>query len=165
VTCRLGGFSSSVVAASTESSGGGYQWKCPLPQKTGSFATYTVDVGSSSGESVTLENVVFGDVLFCGGQSNMQFSVPGMFDAEEYSKEAGNYPMIRKSWIPLSHIFFLKFRGPSLTWLFLVACPRVPLSPVHTGHPLNIPQVFSASGRTATRRSHWSLRTTSSAQT
>jgi sialate O-acetylesterase len=30
---------------------------------------------SSSGETVTLTNIMFGDVYLCSGQSNMQFTI------------------------------------------------------------------------------------------
>lgn len=56
---------------------------------------YTVQVNSSTGESVSLSNVLFGDVWLCGGQSNMQMTVNGAFNASIEIPKAENYPQIR----------------------------------------------------------------------
>lgn len=42
-----------------------------------------------------MDNVLFGDVYLCGGQSNMQFAVPGISNASEEAARADNYPLIR----------------------------------------------------------------------
>ena len=67
----------SAVASSTASSDGGYFWKASIPSRAGSFGKYSVNVTSSAGEIAVLDNVVFGDVFLCSGQSNMQMGVPG----------------------------------------------------------------------------------------
>jgi hypothetical protein len=41
-----------------------------------------IEVLSDGGESVGLEDVMFGEVWLCSGQSNMQFSVPQVRHAE-----------------------------------------------------------------------------------
>ncbi len=46
-------------------------------------------------ETITLNDVLFGDVWICSGQSNMQFSVSGMFNASVEIANANNYPKIR----------------------------------------------------------------------
>ena len=42
-----------------------------------------------------MENVLFGDVYLCGGQSNMQFSMPGIENATAEAAKADGYPLIR----------------------------------------------------------------------
>jgi sialate O-acetylesterase len=49
----------------------------------------------SSGEKALLQNVMFGDVFFCSGQSNMQFTLPSVFNATEEEAKANSYPHIR----------------------------------------------------------------------
>jgi sialate O-acetylesterase len=46
-------------------------------------------------ETITLDDVLFGDVWICSGQSNMQFSVNGMFNASVEIENANKYPKIR----------------------------------------------------------------------
>ena len=45
--------------------------------------------------TITLHDVLFGDVWVCSGQSNMQFTVNMMFNASEEIANAGNFPKIR----------------------------------------------------------------------
>jgi sialate O-acetylesterase len=45
--------------------------------------------------TITIHDVLFGDVWLCSGQSNMQFTVSMMFNATEEIANAGNYPKIR----------------------------------------------------------------------
>lgn len=42
-----------------------------------------------------MDNVLFGDVFLCGGQSNMQFSMPAIANATEEAARADAYPLIR----------------------------------------------------------------------
>jgi sialate O-acetylesterase len=46
-------------------------------------------------ETITLDDVLFGDVWICSGQSNMQFSVGAMFNGSVEIANANNYPKIR----------------------------------------------------------------------
>jgi sialate O-acetylesterase len=46
-------------------------------------------------ETITLDDVLFGDVWICSGQSNMRFSVRGMFNASIEIENANKYPKIR----------------------------------------------------------------------
>lgn len=59
------------------SSDGGHYWKVGIPSLAGGFTKYSLKVTSASGENAVLENVVFGEVYLCSGQSNMQMGVPG----------------------------------------------------------------------------------------
>jgi sialate O-acetylesterase len=45
--------------------------------------------------SITLDDVLFGDVWVCSGQSNMEFSVSQMLNASVEIANAGKYPKIR----------------------------------------------------------------------
>ncbi len=56
--------------------------------------------------TITLHDVLFGDVWICSGQSNMQMSVIDIFNATEEIANAGNYPKIRvftaaRKWTPM----------------------------------------------------------------
>ena len=45
--------------------------------------------------NITLDDVLFGDVWICSGQSNMEFSVSQMLNASIEIENAGKYPKIR----------------------------------------------------------------------
>ncbi|CAF1060735.1 unnamed protein product [Rotaria sp. Silwood1] len=45
--------------------------------------------------TITIHDVLFGDVWICSGQSNMQMAVVDIFNATEEINNAGNYPKIR----------------------------------------------------------------------
>jgi sialate O-acetylesterase len=45
--------------------------------------------------TITLQDVLFGDVWICSGQSNMQMTVIDIFNATEEIANAGKYPKIR----------------------------------------------------------------------
>ncbi|CAF1273861.1 unnamed protein product [Adineta steineri] len=45
--------------------------------------------------TITIHDVLFGDVWLCSGQSNMQFTVDMMFNATEEIENAGNFSKIR----------------------------------------------------------------------
>ena len=51
------------------------RWKAVLPA-TEAGGPYTVTATSQKHGSATLQDVLFGDVWICSGQSNMQFTVP-----------------------------------------------------------------------------------------
>ena len=70
----------------------------PMPA---SFDKYTITAKSGS-LTATLNNILFGDVIVCSGQSNMQFTVDQAFNASEEIKDANNYPNIRLFTAPLT---------------------------------------------------------------
>jgi sialate O-acetylesterase len=80
----------STVASSTVSADGGYFWKVTVPPRAGSFGKYSMNVTSSAGEIAELNNVVFGDVFLCSGQSNMQMGVPGKKENELLAVDSKN---------------------------------------------------------------------------
>jgi sialate O-acetylesterase len=56
--------------------------------------------------TITLQDVLFGDVWICSGQSNMEMTVSDIFNATEEIANAGKYPKIR---------VFTTERVPSIT--------------------------------------------------
>ena len=84
-----------VISSATPSSAGDYFWIVKMRPTEGSKKKYTITIVSSANEKSVLENIVFGDVYLCSGQSNMQFSVSAAFDAESLIAEANNYSFIR----------------------------------------------------------------------
>jgi sialate O-acetylesterase len=74
--------------------------------------------------TITLHDVLFGDVWICSGQSNMQLAVIDIFNGTEEIANSGNYPKIRlftashnASTIPLEELL-----GTYLNWS--VASPK-----------------------------------------
>ncbi len=60
---------------------------------------YQMAVAAQNGPTVTLNNVMAGDVWICSGQSNMQWGVNGSINAEQEIANA-NYPQIRLFTVP-----------------------------------------------------------------
>ena len=68
-------------------------WSIDLPpQPAGSGHQITVTDGSST---LTLEDIAFGDVYLCSGQSNMEVSVQGAFDSDTEIEDSIHYPDLR----------------------------------------------------------------------
>jgi sialate O-acetylesterase len=65
------------------------------PQPASLNWTLTVTPQHANESAQVLLNVAFGDVFLCTGQSNMQFSLPCMFDGEQAVANSTNYPNIR----------------------------------------------------------------------
>jgi len=63
-----------------------------LPQEAGSDHKITITDGDTS---ITLEDIAFGDVYLCSGQSNMELSVPVVFNASSEIEDSINYPNLR----------------------------------------------------------------------
>jgi len=80
------------VASGTSGDDGSFFVALPPFEKGG---PYTIQVNSSSGETTSLRNVLFGDVWFCSGQSNMQMTVRAAFNASTEIPKAGGYSQIR----------------------------------------------------------------------
>jgi hypothetical protein len=62
------------------------------PATAASTKAYTLTFEGSAGESASLNDVLFGDVFICSGQSNMQFAIA---NASEEIQMANAYPLIR----------------------------------------------------------------------
>eukprot|EP00937_MAST-01D_sp_MAST-1D-sp2_P000500 g500.t1 len=83
------------AAAATATAGADGSWQLRLaPQPAGTGRTLTL-AWSRSGRSRVLHDVAFGDVYFCSGQSNMEFSVNNAFNASAEIADSGRFPGIR----------------------------------------------------------------------
>lgn len=71
------------------------KWQQSLPP-TPAGGPYAMEFSTSSGDPpLTLARVLFGDVFFCSGQSNMVFTVPQLRNASVEVARAALYPLIR----------------------------------------------------------------------
>jgi len=70
-------------------------WEILLDPTQADNVPRTITVQSTSGEQQQLQNVLFGDVFVCSGQSNMQMTVSQVFNATEEILKAQAYPRIR----------------------------------------------------------------------
>lgn len=72
-------------------------WRVSLPPTAGG-GPYTIDIRASN--RITLKDVLFGDVWFCSGQSNMvhQLNIHDVTYANDIA--TANFPEIRQFWIP-----------------------------------------------------------------
>ena len=111
----------------------------PANEKGESIWTVTLDPVSDEGPfdinvsqpltngtlvTITIHDVLFGDVWICSGQSNMQMTVSVIFNATEEIANAGNFPKIRlfttsliESSVPVEELL-----GINLNWS--VASPQ-----------------------------------------
>jgi sialate O-acetylesterase len=70
-------------------------WKQALPP-TPAGGPYTIAFTSQSASGpLVLERVLFGDVYFCSGQSNMVFTVPQLRNSSDEASRAALYPLVR----------------------------------------------------------------------
>jgi sialate O-acetylesterase len=90
VSVALNGGKVAVVATSADG-----LWVAPLPYVAASPAAYVVDISSTAGEAASLTDVLFGEVLWCGGQSNMVFTVGMAFGGDAAIATAGDFPGVR----------------------------------------------------------------------
>jgi sialate O-acetylesterase len=67
----------------------------PANAQNESIWSVTLDPVSGTLVTITLHDVLFGDVWICSGQSNMQLTVNLIYNATEEIANAGNYPKIR----------------------------------------------------------------------
>ena len=67
----------------------------PQPEEGPYEIQVTGKLPNGTAVTISLEDVLFGDVWVCSGQSNMQFSVSGMFNASVEIQNANKYPKIR----------------------------------------------------------------------
>ncbi|MGE9297289.1 MAG: sialate O-acetylesterase [Puniceicoccales bacterium] len=70
------------------------RWKLTLPTDSANTTGRSFTVTGSNGESITLDNVLVGEVWICSGQSNMEWSVNKSANRDE-EKANANYPTIR----------------------------------------------------------------------
>jgi|EP01047_Picozoa_sp_COSAG01_P036635 hypothetical protein len=69
-------------------------WKVALPAQPATLTPTEIKV-SSGGTDITLTNVLFGEVILCSGQSNMEFVLSSAVNASAEIAAADGYPHIR----------------------------------------------------------------------
>lgn len=59
-------------------------WRVSLPPQPASVSSHILTfTQATDGATQTLEDILFGDVYMCGGQSNAQFTLPQVYNAAE----------------------------------------------------------------------------------
>lgn len=98
------------------------QWKVLLqPEKAG--GPYTLSVKGRN--NVTLKDILMGDVWICSGQSNMEFHVNGVVNADKAKAQSAN-PNIRHFYLPKDMAVAPKTDVKKSEWL--------PAAPENTGN-------------------------------
>lgn len=103
-------------------------WSVFLPP-TKAGGPYSLDIVASN--SITLKDILFGDVWLCSGQSNMvhQMNIHDVTYAKEIAQ--ANYPQIRQFWVPtLTNLQAPKNDLPSGNWKAAVGEDVRPFSAV-----------------------------------
>jgi sialate O-acetylesterase len=72
-------------------------WSVTLDAQTeeGPFQINVTQISNGTLANITLDDVLFGDVWVCSGQSNMELAVSQIFNASIEIENAGKYPKIR----------------------------------------------------------------------
>lgn len=83
-------------------------WRIELPAMKASFTPYQVVAMGSANQMQVLEDVLFGDVILCSGQNNMQFTLDDAVTGDVEAQLANNYPYIRLTSGPLQGSYDLK---------------------------------------------------------
>ena len=78
--------------------GDGGKWICALPAMKASFEGRELSV-SSGNDSLTIKDVLVGEVWLCGGQSNMEWTLRGSLEAD-VEIDSADSPMIRFLRVP-----------------------------------------------------------------
>ena len=114
-----------VAAARAERAEGGAdgaQWVATLPaQEAGTGFAITIEEHCAGGARRELEDVLFGDVFLCSGQSNMQFAVHGDFTGRAAIADSSKLTGLRM-WTAVNRYsdheeWDLDAQGPSMEWL------------------------------------------------
>ena len=66
-----------------------------LPPHPSSTTPHTLTLTSPTSPTVTLTDILFGDVFLCSGQSNMEFVLQDAFNATAEVADSGHYPALR----------------------------------------------------------------------
>jgi len=84
-------------------------WRVELPPMKASFNSFDITVIGSSNQMQILEDVLFGDVILCSGQNNMQFTLDDAVGGDIEAQDIANkYPYIRLTSGPLQGAYDLK---------------------------------------------------------
>ncbi|XP_052237319.1 sialate O-acetylesterase-like isoform X3 [Dreissena polymorpha] len=68
-------------------------WKITFPPQNAE-GSFVITISSTEG-TLSIQDVIFGDVWVCSGQSNMQFTLNMVYNSTQEMAEADNYPDIR----------------------------------------------------------------------
>ncbi|XP_033739356.1 sialate O-acetylesterase-like [Pecten maximus] len=100
----------------THDSYGGFMWMAKVVMNTDKYGPYNLTAWSSLG-SLTLQDVMFGDVWVCSGQSNMQFPLKWLINATQEYADASNYVNVRvfRERLQKSNVSLEDYR-PYLPW-------------------------------------------------
>jgi sialate O-acetylesterase len=79
------------LSIATDASG---KWEIDIPKRPASTTPHNVTLTCGT-ETVTMTDVLFGDVFGCHGQSNMQFGLSDDMNASTSCAKVQNYPLIR----------------------------------------------------------------------
>ncbi|XP_069101922.1 sialate O-acetylesterase-like [Argopecten irradians] len=110
----------------TFNSSGVVTWMGKVTVTGSNYGPYNIMAKSSEG-TITLHDVMFGDVWLCSGQSNMEYNMGGLTNYSAEYTEASNYSNIR--------IFNTMHAQSNVELSDLSAAPRIPWSipPGHLG--------------------------------
>lgn len=78
----------------TANHAGNFSLTLPAQPSTGA-TPHQFDLLGSDGSSVSLKDVLYGDVYVCGGQSNMEFVLQDAFNATAEIESSAHYPLLR----------------------------------------------------------------------
>jgi len=70
-------------------------WRQSLPPQNATAMGRSILINSSSGDAAALEDVLFGDVYLCGGQSNMEYALPATTNTTIEADWANGHPELR----------------------------------------------------------------------
>ena len=87
--------SSSPPASYTTVADGAGLWRVTLPPTPASATPVNITAAAPGHPTVVLQDVLFGEVLLCSGQSNMQFTLNDAHDGAAEVADADHYPLIR----------------------------------------------------------------------
>lgn len=105
------------------------QWKIQLPP-TQAGGPYSILVQAGK-EKIIINEILFGDVWFCSGQSNMvhQLNIHDVTYAQEIA--TANYPSIRQFWIPTAtNLQGPQQETPTSSWQAAIGEAKRPFSAV-----------------------------------
>ena len=91
ITITLSSSSSATATSPVQLGGPPGTWIAKLPATAGGDTPHTVTVTDGT-TTAKIEDVLFGDVWVCSGQSNMAFLLENAFNGSELVKDADNHP-------------------------------------------------------------------------
>lgn len=80
------------VSATVDSAGA---WELSLPPQDDTRSVYSIEIFSDESKVAELDNILYGDVWLCSGQSNMEMTTAMVYDGPEEVEDSANYPDVR----------------------------------------------------------------------